>query len=64
MGAGKKLKAGLAGDKKGKPPLRTANTPPPPAPPGDKPPLGAWFAPLLRCPVRLSPGMQGAEPLA
>ena len=45
-----------AGDKKGKPPLRTANTPRPPHRRGQAPPLGAWFAPLLRCPVRLSPG--------
>ena len=29
MGARKKLKAGIAGDQKGKPPLRTANTPRP-----------------------------------
>ena len=31
-------------------------TPQPPRAAGDKPPLGAWFAPLLRCPLRFSPG--------
>ena len=50
------LKAGSAGDQKGKPPPCAPPTPQPPRAAGDKPPLGAWFAPLLRCPLRFSPG--------
>ena len=54
------------------PPRRAGHAPPPQYLLGwyckrrrrQAPPLGAWFAPLLRCPLRLSPGMQGAKPLA
>ena len=69
-----------AGDKKGKPPCGFRNGKvsrrqkrqaslahrqhPRPRAAEDKPPLGAWFAPLLRCPLRFSPrGCKGRSPL-
>ena len=51
-----KLKAGLTGDKEGKPPLRLLERQGQPATNRNKSPLGARFAPMSQCRFRLSPG--------
>ena len=63
MGAGKKLKAGSAGDPKGKPPLRTANAPAP-APRESRPPPQYLLGRLCECRKRSNAGAPGAKPPA
>ena len=63
-GKERKLKAGLTGDKEGKPPLRFLERQGQPATGKASPPLGTWFAPCISAASGSVPGMQGAKPLA
>ena len=63
-GKERKLKAGLTGDKEGKPPLRLLERQGQPATRKARPPPGAWFAPYSRVASGSALGMQGAKPLA
>ena len=56
-----KLKAGIAGDKEGKPPLRTANAPAP-APPGHAPRQSTCLAGTVSAASGLMQGRRGRSP--
>ena len=63
MGAEAKLKAGVAGDKEGKPPRRVQRRHGQPTPQGASPPPGAWFAPFPSAARVQARGCKGRSPL-